>query len=156
MKRKQADWQKKLVSYVHQKGGRITRQRLEVAQALMEEKGHMGVGALSDVIKKRFPSIGKATLYRTMKLLCDAGIAKACEFGEGFLRYEALHPEEHHDHLICTSCGKIVEFEEKAIEALQEAVAKRFKFEIVSHRLDIFGLCDKCRKLKNKNDTPKE
>jgi Fur family ferric uptake transcriptional regulator len=156
MKRRKSGWKDELAHYVHKRGGRITRQRLEVAQALIEEKGHLGIGALGDTLKTRFPSISKATLYRTMKLLCDAGIAKACEFGEGFLRYEALHPEEHHDHLICTGCGRIVEFEEKAIEALQETVAKRFKFKIVSHRLDIFGLCDKCRKLENKDDTPKE
>jgi len=156
MKKPKKGWQEKLISYVHEKGGRITRQRLEVAQALLEEKGHVGVGALSDAIKKRFPSVSKATLYRTMKLLCDAGIAKACEFGEGYLRYEAAHPDEHHDHLICTGCGRIMEFEEKAIEALQEAVAKRFNFQIVSHRLDIFGLCEKCRKLKNKNETAKK
>ncbi len=137
-------WQRRLVRFVHEHGGRMTPQRRQVAEVFFAMGGHPGVEDLVAEVRKRHPRIGPATVYRTMKLLCDSGLVEAREFGERFARYEARVPEDHHDHLICTGCGRIIEFGEEAIEALQERVTHRYGFEMHHHRLDIWGLCRDC------------
>jgi Fur family transcriptional regulator, ferric uptake regulator len=82
-----------------------------------------------------------------MKLLADCGLAVPRQFGgDGQTRYEAAAGRPHHDHLICTVCGEIVEFANERIESLQELVAKRHGFEVESHRLELYGRCAKCRR----------
>ncbi len=137
-------WEERLERHVREQGGRMTRQRREVARVFFSMGGHPGVEDLVAEVRKRHPSIGPATVYRTMKLLCDSGLVETREFGERFARYEASAPDEHHDHLICTGCGRIIEFGEEAIEALQEQVTRRYGFEMHHHRLDIWGLCRDC------------
>jgi Fur family ferric uptake transcriptional regulator len=85
-----------------------------------------------------------ATIYRTLNLFCDAGIAQARHFGSQ-TQYDNVSHKGHHDHLICTGCGKIVEFENCEIEKLQEEVATRNGFTIQTHRLELYGLCSRCR-----------
>jgi len=89
--------------------------------------------------------VGLATVYRTVKLLEEAGIAAARHFGPGQTLYEVSEGRAHHDHLICDSCGFITEFESDEIEDLQDATAKRFGFNVVRHRHELFGLCEKAR-----------
>ena len=88
---------------------------------------------------RRHKGIGHATIYRTMKVLCDSGLVAVREFGEGFSRYEAVIPDCHHDHLICTSCGRVIEFADAGIESLQERVTREHGFEMRDHRLQIYG-----------------
>lgn len=128
----------------------MTPQRARVAEVFFAMGGHPGVEDLVAEVRKRHPRIGPATVYRTMKLLCDAGLVGMREFGEGFARYEALAPEGHHEHLICTGCGRIIEFDEEAIEALQERVTRRYGFEMHHHRLDIWGLCRDCVRVRDR------
>jgi Fur family ferric uptake transcriptional regulator len=97
-------------------------------------------------VQKVNSKIGYATVYRTLKLLLDSGLAAERKFEDGQTRYEHADPEEHHDHLICLSCGDILEFEEERIEALQNEVAKKFGFEVVNHNLELYGYCEKCKK----------
>ncbi len=91
------------------------------------------------------PRIGYATVYRTMKLLKDRGLALESHFQDGEARYESTLGMHHHDHLICEGCGKIEEFEETRIEALQSAVARQFNFSITRHKMELYGLCQDCQ-----------
>ena len=89
--------------------------------------------------------IGLVTVYRTLKLLMEAGLAHERQFGEGRALFEHASSERHHDHMICTHCGKITEFENCEIEALQEEVARRLGFTIQYHKLELYGRCSECR-----------
>ena len=89
--------------------------------------------------RARQSSIGYATVYRTMKLMAESGLAVEHKFAEGYLRYEPAG--EHHDHLICIRCGKIVEYEDDEIERLQDELAARHGFKVVGHRHEIYGDC---------------
>ena len=92
------------------------------------------------------PPSARPTVYRTLKLLADAGLAKAVEFGDGAVRYELLYGQVHHDHLICEQCGINVEVVDPAIEKLQEQVAARHGFALTGHKLYLYGLCPECLK----------
>jgi Fur family ferric uptake transcriptional regulator len=78
--------------------------------------------------------------------LVDCGIARVHHFGEENMKFELIHKEEHHDHLVCENCGRIIEFVHKGIEKFQKDIAKRHNFQVNSHELQLFGVCDRCRK----------
>ena len=122
-----------------------TRQRELILETFINTGGHVSAEELYNRVIKKDPSIGLATVYRTLSLLCECGIAQQQEFGEGKTRFELVDEYRHHDHLICTECGKIIEFENCNIEQQQEEVAKAHGFTIYSHRLEIYGLCKDCR-----------
>jgi Fur family ferric uptake transcriptional regulator len=107
--------------------------------------GHVPVDALVARVREQDPRVSIATVYRTMKLLVECGLATARHFGDGGTRYEPAIRRHHHDHLICTRCGAIVEFESERIEELQDRVARRHGFEVEHHRLEIYGRCARCR-----------
>ena len=96
-------------------------------------------------VRKRYPRIGYSTVYRTLKLLVGAGLGSESKFGADEALFEPMVKGEHHDHLVCMSCGKIVEFENPKIEELQNGVARTNDFEIRMHRLVVYGYCSKCR-----------
>lgn len=130
--------------HVVDNGLRMTRQRQIICEVLLESKSHMNIDELHAAVRKRDDNIGYATLYRTVKLLQEAGLAESHEFANGPTRFEAAMGE-HHDHLVCTKCKKIVEFHDDAVEALQLAIAKRFGFELTDHKMELYGLCVDCR-----------
>ena len=132
--------------YVEKKGLKSTRQRSDIVKTFLKSDGHLSVEDLHHKVQVINKKIGYATVYRTLKLLADSGLAVERRFDDGFTRYEKLSPEEHHDHLICVNCGDIIEFEDVRIEELQEEVAKRLKFRVVTHNLDMYGYCSKCDK----------
>jgi len=107
--------------------------------------GHVSVEELVARVRRLDPRISVATVYRTMKLLADCGLAVPRQFGGGQTRYEAAAGRGHHDHLICTGCGEIVEFANEKIETLQALVARRHGFEVESHKLELYGRCVRCR-----------
>jgi len=84
-------------------------------------------------------------VYRTLKLLTSSGLAREVDFGEGLSRYEHLWGHAHHDHLICTSCGRTLEVMDTEIERLQERLAQRHGFSLTGHKMDLYGLCPRCR-----------
>ncbi len=128
--------------YVTANNLNTTQQRELIVDEFLSCREHMSTDHLLDRTRKQNKKIGYATVYRTLKLLVDAGIAHQRDFGDGQTRYEAV--SDHHDHLICTQCGLVLEFEDQEIESLQEEVAKRLGgFSIVHHRLELYGLCPK-------------
>ena len=122
---------------------KLTRQREQIL-ALFLKQEHVTAEQMYRSLSKRDPHIGLATIYRTLNLFCDAGLAQARHFGAQ-TQYDNVSHKGHHDHLICTGCGKILEFENSEIERLQEEVAAKNGFTIQTHRLELYGLCSRCR-----------
>ncbi|MFZ5471887.1 MAG: Fur family transcriptional regulator [Myxococcota bacterium] len=129
-----------------ERGLKNTRQRNLIIDTFFEVGGHLSVEELWSKVRSQDHKVSVATVYRTMKLLSDCGLAHARNFGDGQTRYEAAVGRHHHDHLICTRCGTIVEFENDRIEALQDAVARKHGFRVVSHKMEIYGLCRLCQR----------
>lgn len=130
--------------FMADKGLKTTRQRDLILDVFFAAPGHLSVDELAALTRRVDGRVSVATVYRTVKLLVESGLADARNFGDGQTRYEATVGKQHHDHLICTGCGGISEFEDKRIEILQEAVARRHRFQVTSHKLELYGLCERC------------
>lgn len=133
--------------YMAERGLKSTRQRSMIVDVFFGMHGHLSVEEVWARIRQDDPRVSVATVYRTMKLLAESGLAHAQNFGDGQTRYEAAVGREHHDHLICTRCGTIIEFENDQIERMQDAVARRHGFKVSSHKMELYGLCKNCQKL---------
>ncbi|MFT5432418.1 MAG: Fur family ferric uptake transcriptional regulator [Myxococcota bacterium] len=134
-----------LQRHINKSGLRMTRQRQVIAEVLFSVEGHVNIDELYRAVQRRDPNVGYATIYRTLKLLTEAGIAASAQFGDGPMRFEAALHRDHHDHLICTSCGRIIEFENEEIERLQETVVAEHGFTMTDHKMEIYGLCPTCQ-----------
>ena len=134
----------KFRTYLLTQGLKSTRQREFILEEFLSAGSHLSTEDLYLRLRKKNPRIGYATVHRTLKLFAECGIAEQRHFGDGQARYEACSHDEHHDHLICTECGKIVEFEDSRIEKLQDEVAQKHGFKIERHRLELYGRCPDC------------
>jgi len=125
---------------------KFTKQRELVLKFLYENEGHFTPEDIYTLLKQENPdiNIGIATVYRTLTLLETSNIASSISFGVQGKKYE-LGPKKHHDHLICTKCGDIIEFFDETIEERQEEIAKKFNFQMTDHTMKIIGLCEKCQ-----------
>lgn len=140
-----------------EKGLKSTAQRDDIARVFFASSRHMSIDDLYQEVRKVNPRVGYATVYRTMKLLKDCELAEERHFGDGQTRYErAESEEEHHDHLICDSCGRIVEFSDEALETLQEQIAERLGFVLAHHRMELYGVCRECREGAGRSRTRKK
>lgn len=146
----------RLDAYIERKGLRSTGQRRAIAEAFFSGPSHITIEELLTRARRGDPRIGYATVYRTLKLFTECGLAKEHDFGDGPTRYELASEgdDHHHDHLICLDCRRIIEFHDEAIEALQEKLAARLGFEIASHKHEIYGRCESCRKPRGKKLNP--
>jgi Fur family ferric uptake transcriptional regulator len=131
-----------LASYLEEHSLKNTRQREAILDVFLRATGHVTSDELFQRVREEHPNIGYTTVYRTMKLLCDAGLATEHHFDDGITRFEIAH--EHHDHLVCTRCGKIVEFECRMIEETQNQIAARYGFRLLRHRHELYGHCPDC------------
>lgn len=132
-----------LASYLAEHSLKNTRQRAAILDVFLRAAGHVTSDELFRRVRDEYANIGYTTVYRTLKLLCEAGLAAERHFDDGITRYEIAH--EHHDHLVCTRCGKIIEFECPAIEETQNEVAARYGFRVLHHRHELYGHCQDCR-----------
>ncbi len=136
----------KFKDYLDKKGLNNTKQRDLIAKYFFSiRKGHISAEELYFNLVNKYPFIGRVTVYRTLKLLTNAGLAEESQFGENHLHYEPTS-NIHHDHFVCTDCGGIIEFKSLTIEKQQEDLAKKHNFDVHSHRLEIYGKCKKCKK----------
>ncbi len=133
-----------LKAYLEAKGLKSTTQRDYIANEFFKTNTHISLDELLKKVKRRVPNIGYATVYRTMKLLTECGLAIARQFGDGQTRYENIPENGHHDHIICIKCSKIAEFHNQKIEQLQTEMAKKLGFKIVNHKLELYGYCSDC------------
>jgi Fur family ferric uptake transcriptional regulator len=134
---------KALARYLDEHNLKNTKQRDAIVDHFLGATGHITSEDLYELVRKDFPSIGYTTVYRTLKLLCEAGIASEHHFDDGITRYEIT--QEHHDHLVCVRCGRIIEFECSMIESAQNEIAARYEFRILRHRHELYGHCSTCR-----------
>lgn len=130
--------------FASSKGLKSTKQRDTILDCFLSCDQHLSTEELYLKLKESSPGIGFATVYRTLKLFAESGIAREIQFGDGQTRYEHLHAGEHHDHLVCTKCGAIMEFENETIEKLQAEVARNHGFTILTHKLELYGICKNC------------
>ena len=99
------------------------------------------------VVREKDPRVGYTTVYRTMKLLADCGLAREIDLADGITRYEHLYNHQHHDHMICMECGNSIEFYDPDLEALQDEASEHLGFKVLDHKLQIYGVCRDCRKM---------
>jgi Fur family ferric uptake transcriptional regulator len=127
------------------KGLRSTDQRRLIVETFFGAPNHVSIEELLAQVRAQDPKVGYATVYRTLKLLTECGVAFERRFGDGLTRYELADEESHHDHLICVECDKIVEFEEERIEQIQEEVAKKYGYLLKTHKHEMYGVCPDCQ-----------
>ncbi|MDH5476781.1 MAG: transcriptional repressor [Nitrospinota bacterium] len=137
---------KKYSEYLSRNGLKSTVQRDIIINEFLRVKGHLSVDELHSRLKLTHSSIGLATVYRTLKILSEAGLAHERQFQDGFTRYEYTGPGDvHHDHIVCVSCGHVEEFENRQIEELQKQEADRHHFKMLDHKFEIYGICKECQ-----------
>jgi Fur family ferric uptake transcriptional regulator len=127
------------------RGLKSTAPRDDIARVFFALGRHISAEELYNEVKRVSPHVGYATIYRTLKLLKECELLSERHFDEGQARYEVAD-EHHHDHFICESCAKIVEFEDDEIERMQQLVARKLGVALHRHKLELYGLCAECQR----------
>ena len=122
-----------------------SEQRNQVIEKFLALEKHVSALELYTEMKKQGSAVGYSTVYRTLKLLAESGLAREVDFGSGETYFEHKFQHKHHDHLLCLNCGRTIEFSSPKIENLQSQIANKNKFKPQAHNLVIYGLCEKCR-----------
>lgn len=116
-----------------------------VVDALHGADHHISAEEIYHLVRKKYPYANISTVYRTLELLKEQGMAAEISIGDGVMRYHALENSRHH-HLVCTVCGSVVDLPEDVLEPLRDALERNYRFKADIHHLAIFGLCSRCRK----------
>ncbi len=132
--------------YLREKRLKLTDQRELLLETFLGQQIHISAEELFKKARVKNPHMGFATVYRTLKHLTNCGLARELDFGDGRFKYEPGFDREHHDHMVCTQCGSYIEFMNPRIEELQEQISRKYGFKISSHRMLLYGLCQKCQK----------
>ena len=150
-KRKEKFAQEKAVflDHIQRLGLRRTTQRDLIMEIFLRTEEHLTIEDLHWLVHKTDPSVGHTTVYRTLKLLTEAGLAREVRFGDNKTYYEHHYNHEHHDHMICTECGKVIEFFSAEIESMQDKAAESFGFRPTHHSLRLWGICAECQKMQS-------
>lgn len=138
--------QEVFLNHIQKRGLKRTGQRDLILDTFLRTEEHLSSEDLYRLVKKDDPSIGQTTVYRTLKLLTEAGLAREVRFGDGRTHYEHNYKHQHHDHMICSECGRIIEFFSAELEAIQDAMAAKHRFQVTQHLLRIIGICAECRR----------
>lgn len=144
MEEKYLEAENKFSEFLKKKGLRITPQRMLILKVFLGTEEHVSMEELFLKVRQQDGSIGQVTIYRTLKLLCSAGLASAVNFEEGLVRYEP-HGRHHHDHLVCERCGRKVEFVDHEIEARQKKLCRDLGFQLTNHHMVLYGICAECQ-----------
>jgi Fur family ferric uptake transcriptional regulator len=132
--------------FLKRKGLKTTRERTALFDEIFSTHRHFDADDLVLRMREKGKKISRATVYRTLELLTECGLVGRVRLNEEKYRYERLQKGEHHDHLVCTSCGRIIEFVEPRIERLQDVVCERYGFLATSHSHQIRGFCASCQR----------
>ena len=124
---------------------KLTPHRQLILDLFLEHEGHRSVEDIYRAVREKDPRVGYTTVYRTMKILAECGLAREIDLADGITRYEHLYNHQHHDHMICMQCGISIEFFDPEIEALQDEASDHLGFKVLDHKLQIYGLCQKCQ-----------
>lgn len=144
--------QEVFLQHIQKKGLKRTAQRDLILDMFLRTEAHLSSEDLYRLVQKQDATIGQTTVYRTLKLLTEAGLAREVRFGDGVTHYEHNYKHEHHDHMICSECGRIIEFFSAELEALQDAMAAKHRFQVTQHLLRIIGICAECRRALREED----
>jgi Fur family ferric uptake transcriptional regulator len=134
-----------LLEHLQRAGLRRTSQRDLILETFLRTEEHLTSEDLYRLVQREDPTVGHTTVYRTLKLLTEAGLAREVRFGDNKTYYEHHYNHQHHDHMICTGCGKVIEFFSAEIEALQDQMADNFGFRPTHHSLRLWGVCSECQ-----------
>lgn len=134
-----------LNGYLKNKGLKQTSQRNVILETFLAAGKHISADELHELIRKKNPRIGFSTVYRTLRLLAECGIAREVNFGDGRARFEKGFDRSQHGHLICTSCGKTEEFTIGTMQRNIKQITSQFGYKAEGHRFEIYGLCKKCQ-----------
>lgn len=132
------------LEHLQRLGLRRTGQRDLILEIFLRTEEHLTNEDLYRLVKKKDPTIGFTTIYRTLRLLTEAGLAREVRFGDNKTYYEHHYNHDHHDHMICTECGRVIEFFSAKIELLQDQMAEKFGFRPTHHSLRLWGICSDC------------
>ena len=134
-----------LIDYLRENKLKVTPHRELILETFLNHEGHRSVEDIYRTVRKEDPRVGYTTVYRTMKLLAECGLARSIDLADGITRYEHLFNHEHHDHMICMECGTSIEFFNADIESVQDAASGQLGFKVLDHKLQIYGVCRKCQ-----------
>ncbi|MFW5998196.1 MAG: Fur family transcriptional regulator [Halanaerobiaceae bacterium] len=124
---------------------KLTKQREDVLKVFIENKNnHFSAEELFEEVKKINPDVGLATIYRSLELFSELGIIHELDFDKSYKRYELNIKDNHHHHLICLKCDKIIEFNDEVLEHFENSIENEYEFQVVSHRIKFYGLCQEC------------
>jgi Fur family transcriptional regulator, ferric uptake regulator len=145
--------------HIQRAGLKRTAQRDLILDVFLRTEEHLSSEDLYRLVQQEDQNIGQTTVYRTLKLLTEAGLAREVRFGDGRTRYEHNYKHPHHDHMICTECGRYIEFFSAELEAIQDEIAAKHDFKPTQHSLRIFGICTDCKKqvvqIQERSDEPR-
>lgn len=130
--------------YLVSQGLKVTPQRLAVLRAALAVEGHFEADELHGRLREADSQASKATVYRTLELLVASRVLRQVSLGERHAHYEHAFGHQHHDHLVCVQCGRVIEFSSADLEQAQEEICREHKFTPVGHRMRIMGLCQRC------------
>lgn len=146
LQKSNSEEQEVFLKHIQKRGLKRTSQRDLILDTFLRTEDHLSSEDLYRLVKKDDSSIGQTTVYRTLKLLTEAGLAREVRFGDGITHYEHNYKHQHHDHMICSECGRIIEFFSAELEAIQDAMAAKHRFRVTQHLLRIIGVCAECRR----------
>ena len=124
----------------------VTAQRVAIARVVLGADRHLSAEEVAHELAARDAPVGTATVYRTLELLVRSGLAAERDFGEGFKRYEPARDMPHHEHLMCTACGRVTEFRDERLERMTTLIAEANMYARQRHRLVIYGVCGECQR----------
>ena len=135
----------RFVGYLREHNLPVTAQRLAIAETLLTSHRHLSAEEVAQEVSAAGRKVGTATVYRTIDTLLESGLVVERDFGEGFRRFEPARDTPHHEHLVCTQCGKVEEFRDERLERMTTIVAESRGFARQRHRLVIHGVCKDCQ-----------
>ncbi len=135
----------RFVDYLDHKGLKLTRQRELLLEEIFKDDGHFEAEELVERMKHRDARVSRATVYRTLELLQECLLVEKVNFGTSRSFYEHVQLGQHHDHMICTRCGTVIEFFDDRLEALQDEICRKHGLELTHHSMRLFGVCKQCR-----------
>jgi Fur family ferric uptake transcriptional regulator len=145
---------KRFRSLLLTQGLKLTRERAALVREIFATHYHFEADELLFKMKQKNVKISRATVYRTLELLVKSGMVRRVHLGEDHYHYEHVTGDSHHDHLICTTCGNVIEFNDPQLEARQREICARKKFTPTFHNLQILGVCDACHRKGERPDAP--
>lgn len=137
--------EERLREHLRARNLRVTPERLDVLEGVLSHEGHFDAEALLAHLRSHNKSVSRATLYRTLDHLADAGLVHKHHFDEGHALFEHVHGRSHHDHMVCERCGAVIEFVSEQIEALQDQICRQHGFRALRHVHQLFGICRDCQ-----------